>query len=111
MNVGLELSVQGVGRDPELESLVREQVAKLEKVCDQLSSCRVAVERPHQHERSGSPFRVRVEMTVPPGHDLAVVSNPLDHDMHENLSTVVIATFKVARRRLQKLVDRQHEAR
>jgi ribosome-associated translation inhibitor RaiA len=108
MNVPLEITFRGVEKTDALEALVREQAAKLERVCNYLSSCRVAIEKPHSHERAGTSYRVRIDATVPPGHEIAVTTNALDHDMHEQLSTVVIAAFKSARRRLEKLVDRQH---
>ena len=51
---------------------MREKAAKLKHVCDAIISCRIAIERPHRHEKTGNPYRVRIAMTVPPGKELVV---------------------------------------
>lgn len=107
MQVPLELSFRGLKKDEATEALVREKVAKLDQVCDHLTSCRVAVERPQSEQVSGSPYRVRVTMRVPPGHELVVDREPGDGDLHETLPTVINRTFEAARRQLRELTEKQ----
>ncbi|HVS03591.1 MAG TPA: HPF/RaiA family ribosome-associated protein [Thermoanaerobaculia bacterium] len=107
MQVPLELSFRNVENPDGLEPLIRRRVDKLEKFCDHITSCRVAVERPNQHARSGNPYRVRIDLTVPPGHALVVTKEPGDSDFHDELPTVVRAAFDAAERQLKELVDRQ----
>jgi cold shock CspA family protein len=107
MNVPLEITFHGIAKSDAIESLIRQQAAKLEKVCPHLSSCRIAIEKPHEHARAGNPYRVRIDMRVPPSHELVAVRDPLDGVLHDSLQTVVLETFRVARRQLKALVDRQ----
>lgn len=107
MQVPLEISFRDVRSDT-VEPIIREHVAKLEKFCDHMTSCRVAVERPHKHARAGNPYRVRIEIKVPPGHDIVVNQGPMDQDFHEPLSAVVRNAFKAVRRQLTELTERQH---
>jgi len=107
MNVPLEIVFHGLTKSDAVEYLVRQQAAKLEKVCHHLSSCRVAIEKPHEHARAGNPYRVRIDMRVPPSHELVAVRDPLDGVLHDSLQTVVLEAFRVARRQLQALVARQ----
>lgn len=107
MQVPLELTFRDVLKTDAVERLVREQAKKLEKFCDHIISCRVAIERPQQHQQLGSAFRVRIDLTVPPGHEIVAIRDPVDHDLHDDLQTVIISAFKVARRQLQELVERQ----
>ena len=107
MNVPLEMSFDIATRKEPLEGLIRQRAAKLEKMCDYLSSCRVSVEKKQEHMESGSPYRVRVGLTVPPGHELVATSEPGQGDMHEELATVIIRTFDAAERQLKRLVDKQ----
>lgn len=108
MQVPLQLSFRNVRHTSDIEDLVREKADKLGKVCDYLSSCRVAVEKPQEHINSGNPYRVRIDMTVSPGHELVVKKEAGRGNMHDPLDVVVRDAFDTASRRLRKLVTQQH---
>ena len=105
----LQVSFRDVpsGSQPELEERVRQRAEKLERFCDHIMSCRVAVERPHRSEASGNPYRVRIDLTVPPGHELVVRKEPGDNDGGSDLLTVVNGAFEAAERQLKALVEKQ----
>jgi cold shock CspA family protein/ribosome-associated translation inhibitor RaiA len=102
------MSFRNVRKNPAIETLIRKQAAKLERVCDHIVSCRVAVEKPQEHQKSGNPFRVRIDATVPPEHELVVIREAGEGDLHQQLSTVIRNGFGALRRQLRKLVDKQH---
>jgi cold shock CspA family protein/ribosome-associated translation inhibitor RaiA len=108
MQVPLRLTFRHVNKTDAIEELIRKQAAKLERVCDHIVSCTIAVEKPQEHQRSGSPFRVRIDVTVPPEHELVVTREPGEGDLHEQLPTVIRDAFGAMRRQLKKLVDKQH---
>ena len=93
-------------RQAEIEERVRRRAEKLERYCGHIMSCRVAVERPH-HEASGNPYRVRIDLTVPPGHELVVRKEPGDNDGQSDLIAVVNGAFEAAERQLKALVEKQ----
>jgi cold shock CspA family protein len=70
MNVPLEISYRGVDKTESIDALIREKAERLERFCNYLSSCRIAVEKPQAHQERGSGYRVRIDMTVPLGHEL-----------------------------------------
>ena len=107
MQVPLEISFKGIQNTDEIESLIRSKVVKLERVCGYLSSCRIAVEKRQEHQSVGNPYRVRIDMTVPPGHELVVRREPSEGDMHDPLEVVLRDAFNAAARRLEKLVKLQ----
>jgi cold shock CspA family protein len=107
MNVPVELTFRDVPKTDAIEALVLRHASSLERFCDHVSSCRIAIERPQCHQRAGNPYRVRIDVTVPPGHELVVSQDPLDNDLHADLTTVINHAFKAMRRRLQRLVDAQ----
>lgn len=107
MKVPLEITYRDVPKTAAIETLVREKVAKLEKVCQQLSSCHIAVEKIHDRPNSGSPYRVRIDMTVPPGHELVADYHPGEAIQYEPLETVIRHAFDAARRQLVELNQRQ----
>jgi ribosome-associated translation inhibitor RaiA len=105
----LQLSFRDIPppRQVEIEERVRRRAEKLERYCDHITSCRVAIERPHRFEASGNPYRVRIDLTVPPGHELVVRKEPGDNDGQTDLLTVVNGAFEAAERQLKALVEKQ----
>ena len=110
MDVPLEISFRDVVKTDDLEALIRDQATKLERVCNRLASCRVAVEQPHRHPKSGSWFRVRIDLTVPPGKEIAVKREPGEGDIHEDLHHVIVSTFKSAKRKLRDVAAKNRGA-
>jgi cold shock CspA family protein/ribosome-associated translation inhibitor RaiA len=107
MKVPLEIACKGIAHADEIEALIREEADKLERMCRYLTSCRVAVEKRQQHQEVGNPYRVRIDMTVPPGHELVVRREPSQGDMHDPLEIVIKHAFASAARQLRKLVEQQ----
>jgi len=107
MRVPLEITFRDVPKTETIETLIQEKAATLDRICDNLISCRVAVEKPHENQRVGNPFRVRITMRVPPGHELVVRRESTEGELSDRLPTVIRDAFDAARRRLKKLVDRQ----
>lgn len=105
MQVPLELTFRGVEKEPGLEDLIRERAERLDRISGSLISCRIAVERPQEHQRAGNPFRVRIDMRLPPGQELVVRSEPGNEPMHETLRTVVHDAFNSAERSLRRLSE------
>jgi len=104
MQVPVEIAYRNVFKTEELESLIAGEVARLERVYDRITSCRLSVERPNQHLDNGSVYRVRIEVRVPSGKDIVVKSEPGQGDLHDSLATVVQDVFDRARRALRKEV-------
>ena len=107
MQVPLDITYRDVEKTSDLDQLIRTKVEKLEDVCDHIIGCHVAVEKAHTHPDHGSPFRVRVDMTVPPGHEMAVTKNPGQGVQYDSLESIIRDTFDTARRQLRDLNEQQ----
>jgi len=103
----IEMNFKGVQKTASIENLIYGKVAKLEQICSHMVSCRVTVEIANRHQQMGSPFRVNIDMAVPPGHELVVKHRSTDGDMHDSLPKVLREAFSAADRRLKDLVHRQ----
>jgi ribosomal subunit interface protein len=108
MQVQPEICYHQVTKSEAVDALIRDKIDHLEQFCDHITSCAVAVERPHSHESTGNAFRVRVDVHVPPGHEIVGIAGQEQNDMHDPLQTVVIDAFEKVERQLKKLTDRQH---
>ena len=108
MQLPVEISYRGVEKTDELETLVRDKASRLDKFCDHINRCDVIIEQPNHAQHSGSPFRVRLDVTVPPHHELVADEKPTKHEMHEPLGKVINDAFKNMERQLKELVAKQH---
>src|SRR6187455_2498762 len=107
MQLAVEISYRGVEKSDQLDELIRSKAARLDRFCDHISRCDVVVEQPNQAQNSGNPFRVRIDVTVPPGHELVADERQSVHEMHEPLSKVINDAFKAMERQLKALVEKQ----
>lgn len=82
---------------PALDTQIREQVEKLEKVSDQIIACRVVVEQLHRHKQQGNHFNVRVQIRLP-GTDLVA-----GHE-HEDVYMAARNALRAARRRQEEFI-------
>ena len=106
MEVPLELTFKDVEKSDAIVDLIYEKIAKLEQVCDSIISCRVIIEKPQEHQASGNPYRVRLTVRVPPGHEVVVKREPGESPQHDPLEIVIRDVFDIGRRRLRSLMER-----
>jgi cold shock CspA family protein/ribosome-associated translation inhibitor RaiA len=107
MKVPLEISFRGMDKIDAAEILIREKAADLERICSDIMSCRVAVEVPQQHQRSGRSYRVRITVSIPPGHEAVVRRESSEGMIHDELPAVIRDAFDAARRQVQKIVEKR----
>lgn len=105
MQIPVEISYREITKTLKLDNLIREKVKKLEKICDSMTSCRIAIEKPQRAINVGSPFRVRISMRVPPGHELVVERKPGEGEMSDRLEKIIRFAFDAARKQLEKTVE------
>jgi len=92
MKTPLQISFHDMPVSPALEALIREKAAKLEQFHPNVTSCRVVVDKPHNHSQQGEQFSVTVDITVPGATIVA------DHARNEDANVAVRDAFLAARR-------------
>jgi cold shock CspA family protein/ribosome-associated translation inhibitor RaiA len=110
MQVSLEVTYRDVEKTAAIENLIQEKVAKLDRLCSYINSCQIAIEKIHDRPKSGSPYRVRIDLTVPPNHEIVADSNPGDQVQYVELETVIRDAFSKAERQLKDLTAKQRES-
>lgn len=124
MQSPLQITFRNMTPSATIEEWVRTEVDKLDSFYNRVERCRVAIEVPHRHHRKGSPFHVRIDLTVP-GEEIVVKRQPsLSHRArqlgeteikkqlevktpHKNLRVAINDAFRAAGRRLQDYARRQ----
>jgi ribosomal subunit interface protein len=104
MDEPLEIAFHNMESSPHLEAELRERFAKLEKLCDRLTTCRISVEALHKQHRTGNVYEVHIDMLVP-GGELVVSRAP--HKAKERYASPDVYTsireaFAAAERQLKK---------
>jgi cold shock CspA family protein len=107
MQVPIEITYRGVDKTEYIDNLIKRKAAKLEEICDYLISCHIAVRNPHRRRQLGNPYEVRLDLRVPPKHELLVKRKSTGKNNEEPLEVVIRRTFQAVQRELKKLVEKQ----
>jgi putative sigma-54 modulation protein len=105
MQTPLEISFVDIARSPAAEARIRERVHRLEHRFDGITSCHVYVAAPHQHQRKGNLYEVRIDVRVP-GAELAVADQPGDIHAHEDVYVAIRDSFDAMERQLEQWKQR-----
>jgi ribosomal subunit interface protein len=103
----VNITYRGVEKSEEIDQFILEKAARLEKFCDHINRCDVAIEQPNHAHHKGNQFRVRIDVTVPPGHELVADEKQMDSGAHAALTKVIHDAFKTMERQLRHLVQKQ----
>jgi cold shock CspA family protein len=101
LQIPVEITAHHFKLDDGLESLIRERAQGLEKFYPRLIRCHVTIEGPGNHHRTGGPYDVRVDLSVP-RKELVVT-----RQTGEDIAVVVRDAFDAARRQLQDFAQLQ----
>lgn len=107
MRIPLEISFHGLSRSESLEELIRKDAAKLERVCDDLISCRVGIKLNQKSQNTANHFKIRIEMRFPPNKSVVVTHKSGIKEKADDLPAAAKNAFKSAHRRLKKMVEKQ----
>jgi len=102
----LEVHYRNVEKTPSIEDLIQKKMTKLQQVSADVTSCRVSIEKPQQHQRAGNPYRVRLDLKAP-GQEIVVTRESSKGDMHDSLAKVLTDGFTAARRQLREYMKRK----
>jgi cold shock CspA family protein/ribosome-associated translation inhibitor RaiA len=103
MDIPLELAFHNVDPSAEIEALIREHVARLEKLYPHLIGCRVSVEMLHKQHKTGNVPEVHIAIRVP-GREIAISREPHKAKQRRaapNIHTSVKDAFRAAEKRLK----------
>jgi ribosome-associated translation inhibitor RaiA len=112
MQQSIKITYRGLEKTEAIENLVLEYAGRLEKFCDHINRCAVAIEQPNHAHQKGNPYRVRIDVTVSRGHELVAEEKQTDNGAHDPLTKVIHDAFKTMERELRRVVEKQrHEVK
>ena len=102
MQIPVEITFDDLPSSEWVEDYVRERVDRLDKMCNNLTGCRVVIERAQHHHRTGNPFRVRIEVTMPPRKEMVADKQGTVSDTHVELRPVIRRAFEAMEKQIKK---------
>jgi len=123
MILQLQITFRNVASSEEVKGWIQEEASKLDEFYDRIIGCRVLVELPSRHRKSGNLYHVRVDLTVP-GGEVVVKRQPNRRWLpgrvrreatkrleirvpHKDLRQAINDAFSATRRQLQDYSRRQ----
>jgi cold shock CspA family protein len=103
----MEISYNGLSSSAAVNDYIHERARHLERLSRDIVSCRVGIERTQHNHRVGNPLRVRVEINIPPGHDLVAVKERSDEELPNGLRTLVREVFEALEQQVRKIKERR----
>jgi ribosomal subunit interface protein len=111
MDESLEITFHNLDSSAALEAAIRERFAKLERLYDRVTACRVSVEALHRQHRTGNVYEVHVDILVP-GAEI-VASKPPQKAKERYASPDVYVSvkeaFDAAERQLKRFKRQKRE--
>jgi len=107
MQLPVNITYRGLKKSQGIEQLVLEKATRLDKFCDHISRCDVAIEQPNHTHHKGNPYRCRIDVTVARGHELVADERQTDNGSHQPLNKVIHDAFKTMEGELRRVVDKQ----
>jgi ribosome-associated translation inhibitor RaiA len=107
MQKPVTITYRGLEKTEIVDDLIADYAARLEKFCDHINRCAVAIEQPNHGHQKGNPYRVRIDVTVSKGHELVAEEQQTDNGAHDALSKVIHDAFRTMERQLRHLVEKQ----
>jgi ribosomal subunit interface protein len=99
----LRITFRGMEPSDAVEARIQQKAADLERFYEHITSCDVAVELPHQHQRKGRIYTVRIEMHLPDSV-LVVATENKQNPAHEDVYVAIRDAFDAAGRQLEDYV-------
>jgi ribosome-associated translation inhibitor RaiA len=107
MELPVKISYRGLEKSDQIDNIILEYAARLERFCDHINRCDVAIEQTNHTHQKGNPYRCRIDVTVRPRHELVTDERGMDNGTHEPLKKVIHDAFKTMERELRRVVDKQ----
>lgn len=103
--IPLKIDYKNFENHPDLNPIIEEQVERLEKYFDRITSCHVIISKPHNRHLNGNVYHVHIDLHIP-GSVVAVTREPERDGRHDDVGLAIRDAFKTAKRNLQTYIDK-----
>lgn len=111
MEESLEITFHNLESSESVEAAIRERFAKLERLYDRVTACRVSVEALHRQHRTGNLYEVHIDVLVP-GAEIVASKPPQkakERYANPDIYVSVKEAFDAAERQLKRFKRQKRE--
>lgn len=101
MQTPLQIDFQDLGSNDAIREAIANNVAGLEQRYGRVTSCRVVVKGPGQHQQSGGQYEINIQLALPNGRAVNISRTPKFDERRSDPIFAINDAFKRARRSLQ----------
>lgn len=109
MQIPAEIAFHNIESSDSIEDAIRDHIARLERIYDRMTTCRVRVDQRNQNASGSIPPVVHIEISVPGSGDI-VVAHEAGHLQRKfqapDLRNAINEAFRIAEMRLAKYKDK-----
>jgi ribosomal subunit interface protein len=109
MQIPPEITFRNIEPSASAEAAIRDHVARLERIYERMTACRVRVDQRNQNLTDMIPPVVHIEISVPGRKDIVIAHDPghlLQKYKAPDLHNAINEAFRIAERRLSKYKDK-----
>ncbi len=99
MSIPLDLTFRDLAGSDAVKGAIQSALDRLGTIYDRIQRCVVVIERPHQSQRHGQGFHVRLQIVMP-DRVITIGRDPAHDDDHTNIYVAISDAFRSARRQL-----------
>ena len=81
MQLPIKITYRGLEKSDQIDNLVLDYAARLERFCDHINRCDVAIEQTNHTHQKGNPYRCRIDVTVSRGHELVADEKQMEREL------------------------------
>ncbi|HJZ33566.1 MAG TPA: HPF/RaiA family ribosome-associated protein [Hyphomicrobiaceae bacterium] len=107
MNAPVEVHFHGIQKSEAIERRVRDKVAKLEKHCGRMTSCRVVLEASQRNAQKPKVYTIKIEIDIPRHRPVVVSHERIGSHASEELSMALRDAFEAALRKMEGMAARR----
>lgn len=102
MDVPAEIAFKNIDKSEAMEGLIRDRIARLERMHHHITGCRVVIETPHHASMTVKlPLAIAVEVTLPGSPVVVAKDEQNRHDSKGDVMAFINRAFKQVERQLQ----------
>jgi ribosomal subunit interface protein len=109
MKLPLQISYKNLAKSENVNQIIQEKAAKLERYSDAIIGCHVTVTVPHRSHHKGNFYSVRISISMP-GKELVVNHEDNEEIENKDIYHVLKVAFDAAYRQVEDYMERRKSA-
>src|SRR5947199_9584397 len=98
MQLPIKISYRGLEKSDQIDHLVLDYAARLERFCAHINRCDVAIEQTNHTNQKGNQYRCRIDVTVSRGHEVVADEKQNGNGAHAAVNKAVHDALKTMAR-------------